>query len=64
MINNYNIFFLFYNNIMSNSFNTVRISSHGSFIDKPLYIYERPENENEIKKSNTTRKCSEMYFIH
>ena len=32
---------------MSNSFNTVRISSHGSFIDKPLYIYERPENENE-----------------
>ena len=33
---------------MSNSFNTVRISSHGSFIDKPLYIYQRPKYENEI----------------
>ena len=33
---------------MSNSFDTVRISSHGDFIDKPLFIYQRPKYENEI----------------
>jgi len=28
---------------MSNSFDTVRISSHGGFIDEPLFIYQRLE---------------------
>jgi len=30
---------------MSNSFDTVKISSHGEFIDEPLFIYQRLERE-------------------
>ena len=31
---------------MSNSFDTVKISSHGEFIDEPLFIYQRLERGN------------------
>jgi len=37
---------------MSNSFDTVRISSHGGFIDEPLFIYQRLEREIAKWKTN------------
>ncbi len=37
---------------MSNSFDTVIISSHGGFIDEPLFIYQRLECDITKWKTN------------